>query len=267
MPSIDHSHGRNSFGADPDAYHAARPPYPTALFDWLRQTCGLSETSACFEIGAGTGLATLPMLALPVGSILAIEPDARLAEALRRQAPPSAGLSIAIARFEDVELPAASLDFGFAATSLHWLPRGKALAKAHAALRPGGWFAAFWQVFHDPERPDAFDLATSHLFDGLEQGAASARPRKAFALDTRARLDDLRAAGFETCEARLFPVRVAFTGTSLARLYASLSRVAGAPWHIRDRLLAEIARIARDDFRDLIEREVVASAYIGRRAK
>ena len=79
MASINTSPGRDKFGADPAAYDLARPGYPLELFDWLRETCALGEASDCFEIGAGTGHATAPVLALPVRSVLAIEPDRPLA--------------------------------------------------------------------------------------------------------------------------------------------------------------------------------------------
>jgi SAM-dependent methyltransferase len=51
-------------------------------------------------------------------------------------------------------------DLAVAATSLHWVRLDVALSKLAQALRPGGWLAAWWTVFGDPER------VTDFLVDG-----------------------------------------------------------------------------------------------------
>lgn len=264
MASINTSPGRGKFGADPAAYDAARPGYPPELFDWLRETCGLGDASDCVEIGAGTGHATLPMLAMSVRSILAIEPDRLLADYLGRVADPS--LNIAVQRFEDTELAPAAFDFGFCATAFHWLPRMKSFAKILAALKPGGHFAMWWNVFHDPARPDAFDQATDHLFDGLEEEPEKTSSRPAFALDVNSRLGEMRASGFADVRHRLFRTAVTFTPERLAALYGTFSRVRMAPEETRERLLSEVRRIAAESFSGEVSRVVVTSAFAGRRA-
>lgn len=265
MASIHSSPGRTKFGVDPEAYDLARPGYPAALFDWLRARCGLGPGSDCFEIGAGTGHASLPVLAMPVRRLLAIEPDARLAERLREKAAGNGRLTIAVERFETAALPAGAHDFGFAATSFHWLARMKALGGVRAALKPGGHFAMWWHVFHDPARADAFDRATASLFDGLEQDPEATNGRPAFALDAASRLGELRAAGFADGEHRLFREEIVFSPERLAALYATFSRVRMAPEATRARLLADVARIAREAFGGGVSREVTTSAYCARR--
>ena len=203
MASIHNSPGGTKFGEDPDLYDFARPPYPTALFDWLRQRCDLNAESDCLEIGAGTGHATLPILETPVRYLLAVEPDARLAERLREKAS-DPRLTLEIARFERASLPPANFDFAFAAMSLHWLPRMKALGMIRDALRPGGHVAMWWNVYHNSAEPDAFGRATEHLFSGIEQDPNATSDRPAFALDIASRLGELRAAGFTDVEHSLF---------------------------------------------------------------
>ncbi|MDP3736599.1 MAG: class I SAM-dependent methyltransferase [Hyphomonadaceae bacterium] len=264
MASINTSPGRDKFGADPAAYDRARPGYPPELFDWLRESCTLSERSDCFEIGAGTGHATLPVLALPVRSVLAIEPGSVLADWLGGAG--HARLKISVHRFEDAELPANGFDFGFCATAFHWLPRMKSFAKIIAALKPGGHFAMWWNVFHDPARPDAFDAATAHLFGGLEEEPEKTASRPAFALDVNSRLGEMRAAGFADARHRLFRTTISFTPERLAALYGTFSRVRMAPAETRDRLLSEVQRIAAGEFSGTVVREVATSAFVGRRA-
>jgi SAM-dependent methyltransferase len=265
MASIHGSPGATKFGEDAERYDFARPPYPPELFDWLRQRCDLGPASDCFEIGAGTGHGTLPVLSTPVRTLLAIEPDARLAERLREKAGAAdARLTIDIARFEAASLPANLFDFGFAAMSLHWLARMKALARVRTALKPGGWFAMWWNVYHDAANPDAFGRATEHLFGGIEQDPNATSGKAAFALDIASRTGELRAAGFVDVEHRLFRQEVTFTPERIAALYATFSRVRMAPEETRTRLLSEAERIVREEFGGAVTRTVVCSAFVGR---
>lgn len=265
MASIHSSPGGLKFGEDAAQYDFARPAYPPELFAWLRERCGLDVRTECFEIGAGTGHATLPILETPIQRLVAIEPDARLANRLREKSANDARLSIDTVRFEDAHLPEASFDFGFAAMSLHWLPRSKALAKIRAALRPGGHFAMWWNVYHNSAAPDAFGRATEHLFSGIEQDPNATSGKPAFALDIAARTGELRNAGFRDIEHRLFEQEVTFTPERIAALYATFSRVRMAPDETRARLMLEAERIVRDQFGSAVTRTVTCSAFVGRR--
>jgi len=265
MASIHSSPGATKFGEDAELYDFARPEYPAELFGWLRAHCGLNTQSDCFEIGAGTGHATLPLLAMPVRGVLAVEPDARLAERLREKAGGEARLMIEIARFEDMRLEDGAFDFGFAAMSLHWLARTKALARVRAALKPGGHFAMWWNVYNNSAAPDAFGRATEHLFAGVEQDPNATAGRPAFALDVAARLGELRSAGFRDAEHRLFEQQVAFTPERLSALYGTFSRVRMAPEETRTRLLTEAERVVRETFGGAVTRAVTCSAFVGRR--
>lgn len=265
MASIHASPGATKFGEDAALYDFARPDYPADLFVWLRAKCGLDARSDCFEIGAGTGHATLPVLATPVRALLAIEPDARLAERLGDKAAGDARLMIEIARFEDARLEDGAFDFGLAAMSLHWLARMKALAQARAALKPGGHFAMWWNVYHNSAAPDAFGRATEHLFAGVEQDPNATAGRPAFALDVAARTGELRSAGFRDVAHRLFEQEVTFTPERLSALYGTFSRVRMAPEETRARLLSEAERVARETFGGAVTRTVMCSAFVGRR--
>jgi SAM-dependent methyltransferase len=264
VASISSSPGRTKFGEDPAAYDFARPPYPAELFHWLKERCNFGPETDCLDIGAGTGLATLPIFETPVRSILAIEPDAALGERLRSKTS-DPRLTISIQRFEDLSLPGNEFGFAFAATSFHWLPRMKSLARVLASLEAGGWFAMWWSIYHDPARPDAFDEASAHLFSGLEQDPEATASRPAFALDINARLGELRSAGFAETQHRLFRQQIAFTPDRLAALYATFSRVRMAPEEKRDHLLFEVERIVSEKFNGAVARDIATSAFIGRK--
>ncbi len=264
MSSIDESLGRTVFGADPAAYEAARPGYPDALYDWLETAGALRPGAACFEIGPGTGQATAPVLARGASSVLGVEPDAALAAYLRT-AIPDPRLAIDVATFEACELPGGAFDFGFAATSFHWLPRGKALARAKQALKPGGWLAIWWNVYHDPRNPDDFDRATAHLFEGVEQARPQSVERPPFGLDASARLGEMRSAGFVDVRHAVFEQTVTFSADGIASLLSSFSRVAKAPPVRRERLLTGARQIVADDFGGTVVRRVSCGAYLGRK--
>lgn len=265
MASIHASPGATKFGEDAERYDFARPPYPPELFVWLRAHCGLTAESICFEIGAGTGHGSLPVLAMPVRALRAIEPDARLAERLREKAAGDGRLAIDVLKFEDVVLPPDAFDFGFAAMSLHWLARMKALTRVRAALKPGGHFAMWWNVYHNSAAPDDFGRATAHLFAGVEQDPNATADRPAFALDAAQRVGELRSAGFRDVEHRVFEQDVAFTPERLSALYETFSRVRMAPPETRAHLLSEAERIVRETFGGAVTRTVTCSAFVGRK--
>jgi protein-L-isoaspartate O-methyltransferase len=50
---------RRSFNERADEYRLGRPPYPSRVFDLLRECCGLTAGSQVLEIGAGSGLAAI----------------------------------------------------------------------------------------------------------------------------------------------------------------------------------------------------------------
>jgi len=180
-PTIDRRFGRQAFGASPDGYHAGRPDYPDWVFQTLCERCGLARGAAVFEIGAGTGKATRRLLDLGADPVVALEPDPRLAAFLRQTAG-DAALRVMISSFEEAALDAASFDLGVCATAFHWLDENAALLKVADLLRPGGWWAAFWNVFGDDSRPDHFHHATRTLLPGPSSTSVGSHDQP-FALD------------------------------------------------------------------------------------
>src|SRR5262249_5070395 len=138
--------GREAFGLDPANYHSSRPDYPEWVYRTLCSRCGLGHGTVTFEIGAGTGAATRRLLDLGADPVIAVEPDTRLADFTRRNNPDRA-LTILVSAFEDAKLDEAAFDLGVSATAFHWLDEDAALARIARLLRPGGWWAAFWNVF------------------------------------------------------------------------------------------------------------------------
>ncbi len=137
------------FDAHAEAYDRGRPPYPPALWARLQDDGLLRADTRVIELGAGSGLATGPMLRAGA-SVTAVEPGRALADILRRRWPEA---NTQITGAEDVPLPSAAFDLAVAATAVHWFDLDVVLPKLHRALVPGGHFAVWRNAFGDPTAP------------------------------------------------------------------------------------------------------------------
>src|SRR5581483_1732547 len=255
---IHRTFGRQSFGAYPGGYHAARPAYPDWVFDVLCERCGLAPNAVTFEIGAGTGTATHRLLELGANPLVAVEPDFRLATFLRETIPDKA-LTVVIAPFEEAVLQEASFDLGLSATAFHWLTEDLALTKVAKLLRPGAWWAMVWNVFGDSHRPDPFHEATKNLLNGPLSPSAG-NGDIPFPLDAAARLTALeRTHAFDNVEHRTSEWSLVLDPDQTVALYATYSNINIRP--DRESLLAKLRRLARDEFHGRVTRNMVTSLY------
>ena len=262
MAEVDRREGRRVFGADPANYHSARPAYPDWVFETLVDRCGLTPGAAVFEIGAGTGTATRRLLDLGADPLIAIEPDSRLAAFLCENIA-NAALQVVISPFEEARLDRAGFDLGVSATAFHWLDEGAALTRIAALIRPGGWWAMVWNVFGDDSRPDPFHEATSLLLNGVTSPSTDA-VGPPFALDAEARLAALdRTEAFEAAEHRTSAWSLILDPNQVVALYGTYSNINVRP--DREVVLAELHRIARDDFAGRVTRNMITSLYVARR--
>ena len=262
MTEVDRREGRRVFGADPANYHSARPAYPDWVFETLVDRCGLKSGAAVFEIGAGTGTATRRLLDLGADPLIAIEPDSRLA-AFLWDTIADAALQVVISPFEEARLDRADFDLGVSATAFHWLDEDAALARIAELLRPGGWWAMVWNVFGDDSRPDPFHEATSLLLNGVTSPSASPVGEQ-FALDAEARRTALdRTGAFEGVEHRAEAGSLVLDPDQTVALYGTYSNINVRP--DRDAVLAELGRIAREQFDGRVTRNMITSLYIARR--
>jgi SAM-dependent methyltransferase len=270
--AIQRSQGRQLFGADPARYDAARPDYPEGVHALLVDRCELRQGTRAFEIGAGTGKVTRQMLRRGACPIVAIEPDARLASFLASaSASPSASgdmcLTVTVSPFEETDLPPAAFDLGAAATVFHWLDQDVALHKIMHAIRPGGWWAMWWNVFGDTARPDDFHGATQHLFASVEHTPSTGRNGSPhYALDTDTRIDTLRATnGFDIITHDLLRWTLTLSTDEVVALYATFSPVSRLAPAARERFLDALRQIADTHFSGRVERPMLTPIYTARR--
>lgn len=268
MAELSRSDGRQAFGASPLHYDKARPDYPARVYELLRERCGVGASTRAFEIGPGTGQASRPLLELGVASLVAIEPDQRLAGFLRDSLGSRAGarLQVRAESFEEALLPAGSFDLGVAATAYHWLEPGVRGRKIFQALAPGGWWAMWWTVFSDPFGRDEFFEATQGLFNGLDttpsfKGGA-ALP---FGLDVAARREELMTVGFETVEHETIRWGTVLDARQIAALYGTFSQVARLAAEEKARFMERLNGIVDRQFAGRVERRFVTPVYLARR--
>jgi SAM-dependent methyltransferase len=262
MTQLDRAFGREAFGADPANYDSARADYPEWVWRTLRDECGIRAGSSVFEIGAGTGKATGALLALGADPLVAVEPDSRLAGYLRG-AFPTSSLTVTTQTFEDAVLPERGFDLGLSATAFHWLDEDAALAKIARLLKPGGWWAALWNVYGDDAYPDAFHEATFGLLNG-PQSMSHGKGGTPFALDAAARVAALDATGaFERVLYQTSHWPLVLTSDQTVALYATYSNVTAMPDAAR--ALVDLHRIAETQFGGRVIRNMTTVLYLARR--
>ncbi|HEY2671220.1 MAG TPA: class I SAM-dependent methyltransferase [Rugosimonospora sp.] len=182
MTDATDRHAR-SFGAAAQRYDRYRPGYPADAVTWALGERPLRVA----DLGAGTGI--LSRLLGRLGhEVIAVEPDdamgARLVEA-------SPGVSVLAGTAEEIPLPDRSVDAVVAGQAYHWFDADRAHAEIARVLRPGGVFAALWNLA-DPDVP--WTVRFAEIIDGpaAVTGAGAEPP----ALDFGERFGPVRWAEF-----------------------------------------------------------------------
>jgi SAM-dependent methyltransferase len=125
-------------------YARARPSYPPAVLDALRDEMGLCPEHVVADVGSGTGI--LAEMLLARGHVVyGVEPNREMARAAAHLA--------ATGRFHDVDgraeatgLPDRSVDLVTAAQAFHWFPPAPSRAEFLRILRPPGRVAVVWNL-------------------------------------------------------------------------------------------------------------------------
>lgn len=254
--------GRGAFGADPEAYERARPAYPEAIFDILKDRCGLRAGIDVFEVGPGPGTVSVRLAEVGIKSLTAIEPDARLAAHLAARLAGKTELSVLNTIFEDAALAESAFDLGIAATSFHWVDQRKGIAKVARALKPGAWWACWWNLYGTGGGKDPFLRASRPLFASVPESHADKRGGTEFPMDTEARLADLTAEPALRGErVDIFRWTVTLSADEVRDLYASYSMIATMEADAKARFLDGIQALAANAFGGHVEKPMAAALY------
>ncbi|NKY42559.1 class I SAM-dependent methyltransferase [Nocardia cerradoensis] len=206
------------FDIHAEVYDRARPPYPAVLWAELQDLGVLRPGIRAIDLGAGSGLATGPLLETGA-SVDAVEPGRALADRLRRRWPAAV---VHVDTVEHVELPTNFYDLAVAATAVHWFDLEVVMPKLHHALRPRGHFAVWRNAFGDPTVSiTPFRERVAHIVARRE----TAEPRRVYGeLDTQAWAARLTASEhFETRHIRHFPWSIDMRTDQIHDLFTTFS--------------------------------------------
>jgi SAM-dependent methyltransferase len=119
----------------------ARWEYPAELYadimDFSR-----TDGKKAVEIGAGTGIATVPFLDAGY-KVTAVETGANMASFFEERFKNNSYFSGIVADFETAELPENEYDLVYAASAFHWVNAKIGCPKVFKILKSGGTFALF----------------------------------------------------------------------------------------------------------------------------
>jgi len=183
-----------SFGAEAGRYDRARPSYPAAL---VERIVAASPGRRVLDVGCGTGIVARLFQAAGC-AVLGVDPDARMAGHARER-----GLEVEVATFETWATNGRAFDTIVSGQAWHWVDPVAGAAKAASALRRGGRFAVFWNVFQPPadlgkaiaevyrrvlpdlpsglwDRPflEIYETMGAKTADGMRQAAAFGEPEQ-----------------------------------------------------------------------------------------
>lgn len=128
------------FSGIAEAYAAARPDYPEALFDVLAAV--VPATARVWEPGCGSGQATRG-LAARFAHVHATDPSAQQIARHWANALPADRVSLAVEPGERTALADGSVQLVAVAQALHWFERERFFAECTRVLAPGGVLAAW----------------------------------------------------------------------------------------------------------------------------
>ena len=137
------------FGEAAAAYSTFRPDYPQELYDRILEDVPPANRNRAMDLGAGTGLSTLPLCRW-FAEVIAVEPDPKMAaklDGLHRN------IVVRITTAEECAQEPESVDLVVSGTAFYWMDGPRILAKIHSWLRPQGVLAVYRYRF--PRTPAA----------------------------------------------------------------------------------------------------------------
>lgn len=169
------------FTGKADVYSSHRPGYPEELYDFLFSELGFAAGTAVADVGAGTGIFSLP-LAKRGCRVFAVEPNADM----RRKAAADSGndprFTPVAGSAEKTALPDRSVARATAAQAFHWFDAGAFARECRRILEADGLVVLAYnhRIADDPVTRDTFAANTKHCpaFTGFSGGFRAGEKEK-----------------------------------------------------------------------------------------
>ena len=270
IDKLDRSQGRSLFALDVDGYDVARPDYPDELYNVLdkvlKDADQHSDNAEILEIGPGNGLASRHLARFETSRLTLVEPDIRFQPMLEQlKSTAIVPVELVFETFEGFSVEPNSYDLVLAATCFHWLDSEIRLNKIASLLKPGGTLVLFWNVFGDANQPDPFHDATTHLFDDVPESPSHENNQLPFALDIKARIEEFNTSlCFAAPEVHTVRWSLELNTDQMLALYGTFSGVNSLASADREKLLAGLESVAKNQFGGKVIRNMTSIAYVAR---
>lgn len=215
-------------------YAAHRPSYPPEVIDLLAREGVLRPGDVVADVGSGTGLLTVLLLANG-NTVHAVEPNAAMAEEARARLSGNARFHAVAGRAEATGLPDASCDVVTAAQAFHWFDIDATRRELRRILRPRGPVVLVWNI----RRTDSTAFLREYE-DLLQRVAIDYKKISAGWADEQAITRFFAPSSFEV-RALEYRQVFGFDGLRGRLLSSSYAPPAGHPRH--EPMLAELQRI------------------------
>lgn len=139
MPPTDAT-ARSIFDLAASEYDAARPSYPSALYEELEKQTGPLAGRLVLDWGAGTGIASR-QLAAHGATVVSFDIGEQM---LRRALARSPQAHCVLGNGNHMPVRSATADLITFAQSWHWFDQRIGAAQVARVLKPGGFWAAWW---------------------------------------------------------------------------------------------------------------------------
>ena len=254
---------RTIFDQVADDYDAVRPSYPSQIINDIISLAALPTHATIFEIGCGTGQATLPfaqrgyqMTCIDIGPTLAAR------AATNCQAYPNA--HIHVGAFEDWPAQPNTFDLVMSATAFHWIPPEIGYPKAATLLKNTGALAVFSNEHPTPFTD--FFLDVQDVYQHIVPAWSS--PQTSTTIDERiaqtaATID---ATGlFAPVIVQTYPWFQSYTSQTYIQLLNTYSDHRNLETSIRTQLHQSIAAVMDSKYNGVITKPYLAILYLAKK--
>jgi SAM-dependent methyltransferase len=235
---------RSLFDSAAEQYDAARPAYPASVFDELERRAGPLGSRLVLDFGAGTGIASR-QLAGRGATVVSLDIGEQM---LRRARARSLQTPCVLADGHRMPVRDGAADLITFAQAWHWFDGRLATAEVARVLRPGGYWAAWW---------NRASAAGEPWFDRYEDLLAETCPgytwrrRRDTELEPDWSSEQVRALGpVESAGTVVLPWIRHVSATDWLTDERSKSYVIALEPAVRDAVLAEVAAIIAAQFPD-----------------